>query len=102
MGLHIQRYTHTYAQVAMQPKLSDKTLPEKQSKLSLNSCKYASHGWVPSPVFNEMQAPTEAFFILGMLSASLPWTLCCLLSVTLKLQPLPYYSMYTQIHPKQL
>lgn len=100
MGSQILTYTHIYAQVATQPEFSNKPLPEKQSKRSLDSCKRTSHGWIHSPVFNKAQAPTEAFSILGALSTSLPWTLWCLMRVTLKPQPLPYYSMCTHIHPK--
>ena len=102
MGSQILRYTHTRAQVATQPKCSNKPLPEKQSKRSLDSCKCTSHEWIHSPVFNKVQAPTAAFSILGSLSTSLPWTLWCLMRVTLKLQPLPYDSMCTHIHPKLL
>lgn len=63
----------TYPQVAAQLKFSNKLLPEKQIKGSLDTCKCTSHGWIHSPVFNKMQASTEAFSILGALSGSLPW-----------------------------
>lgn len=59
--------------MAAQLKFSNKFLPEKQSKISLDSCKCTSHGWIHSPVFNKMQASAEAFSILGALSRSLPW-----------------------------
>lgn len=64
---------YTYAQVAAPMKFSNKLLPEKQSKGSLDSCKCTSHGRIHSPVFNKMQASAEAFSVLGALSRSLPW-----------------------------
>lgn len=75
--------THIYAQVATQLKFSTKPLSEKQSEESLDSHKCASHGWTHSPVFNKVQAASGAFSILGPLSASLPWTLRCLTSLSL-------------------
>lgn len=59
--------------MAAQLKFSNKLLPEKQIKGSLDTCKCTSYGWIHSPVFNKMQASTEAFSILGALSRSLPW-----------------------------
>lgn len=40
---------HTYPQVAAQLKFSNKLLPEKQIKGSLDTCKCTSHGWIHSP-----------------------------------------------------
>lgn len=93
MGLQIVRYTHTH-----KPKwphnwssVTSHYLRSKANETQAHASVHLMGGYIP--VFNKVQAPAEAFSILGALSTSLPWTLQCLMRVTLKPQPLPYYSI---------